>query len=83
MTLARIGLGNFRRIPFPLPPHAEQRRIVAKVDMLMVLCDQLSASLTTGDMQRRRLLEALLAQALVPDNRIIPAEASRVIAAHG
>jgi len=52
---------------FALPPLAEQRRIVAKVDELMALCDRLEESLTTGDDTRRRLLDALLAEALAPD----------------
>jgi hypothetical protein len=56
----------FRASPFPLPPLAEQRRIVAKVDALMTLCDRLDASLTTTAGSRHRLLEALLAEALVP-----------------
>lgn len=49
-----------------LPPIEEQRRIVAKVDELMALCDQLEASLTTGDETRQRLLEAVLHKALEP-----------------
>ena len=48
----------------PLPPLAEQHRIVDKVDELIALCDQLEASLTTGDETRRRLLETLLYEAL-------------------
>ncbi|WBT05683.1 restriction endonuclease subunit S [Brevundimonas vesicularis] len=66
MTLTRIGLGNFRRIPVPLPPLAEQHRIVARVDELMVLCDRLEASLATSTTTRRRLLDALLAEAVDP-----------------
>jgi type I restriction enzyme M protein len=67
---------------FPLPPLAEQRRIVVKVDELMALCDQLETSLATGDDTRRRLLDALLAEALAPGEDVMPAEAARV-AAHG
>ncbi len=50
----------------PLPPLAEQDRIVAKVDALMALCDRLEASLTATAATRRRLLDALLAEALAP-----------------
>jgi type I restriction enzyme S subunit len=52
--------------PFPLPPLAEQHRIVAKVDALMALCDRLEASVAATAATRRRLLDALLAEALAP-----------------
>ena len=52
--------------PFPLPPLAEQHRIVAKVDELMALCDRLEAQLTTTQTETRHLLEAVLHQALTP-----------------
>ena len=48
----------------PLPPLSEQRRIVAKVNELMALCDRLEASLTTRDETRRRLLESVLHEVL-------------------
>jgi type I restriction enzyme S subunit len=66
MTLLRIGLGNFRGIPFPLPPVAEQRRIVAKVEELLALCDRLETQLAAGQTESRRLLEAVLHHALAP-----------------
>ncbi|MER8452762.1 restriction endonuclease subunit S [Mesorhizobium sp. M1428] len=49
-----------------LPPLAEQHRIVAKVDALIALCDQLEASLNVTAATCRRLLDALLADALAP-----------------
>ena len=61
-----MSLTDAREFPIPLPPLAEQHRIVAKVDELMALCDRLEASLSTGDDTRRRLLDALLAEALEP-----------------
>ena len=64
--LKNVNLTEFGALTFPLPPLAEQHRIVAKVNALMALCDQLEASLTTGDATRRRLLDALLAEALAP-----------------
>jgi type I restriction enzyme S subunit len=53
-------------IPFPLPPLAEQHRIVAKVDELMAVCDQLERQLETTQTDSRRLLEAVLHEALAP-----------------
>jgi len=50
--------------PFPLPPLAEQHRIVATVEELMVLCDRLEAQLIAAQTERRRLLEAVLHEAL-------------------
>jgi type I restriction enzyme R subunit len=47
-----------------IPTLAEQHRIVAKVDELRALCDQLEQQLHQADQQRRRLLEALLAESL-------------------
>ena len=50
----------------PLPPLAEQHRIVAKVDALMALCDRLEASLAAAADTSRRLADALLAEVLAP-----------------
>ena len=47
-----------------LPPLTEQHRIVAKVEELMALCEQLETQLTTTQTERRRLLEAVLHEAL-------------------
>lgn len=52
------------KLHFPLPPLAEQHRIVAKVDEVMALCDQLEAKLITTEADSRRLLEAVLRDAL-------------------
>ena len=66
-----INDADFSILPFPLPPLAEQHRIVAKVDELMALCDRLEASLATGNDTKQRLLDALLHAVLEPDvNRL-------------
>lgn len=49
---------------FPLPPLAEQCRIVAKVDELMVLCDELEENLADTRIKRSRLLESILYHAM-------------------
>jgi type I restriction enzyme S subunit len=64
--MPKINQSALSDILVPVPPLAEQRRIVAKVEALMALCDRLEASLATADETRRRLLEALLAEALAP-----------------
>ena len=45
-----------------LPPLAEQHRIVAKVDELMALCDQLEQQLTQSRADGQRLLQSILAE---------------------
>ena len=75
-------MSTVRAYPIPLPPLAEQHRIVAKVDELMALCDRLEASLATADDTRRRLLDALLHEALAPGEDIVSKQPESV-AAHG
>lgn len=61
-----LYINRIKSMYIPLPPLAEQHRIVAKVDELMSLCDRLEASLTAAADTRRRLLDALLHEALAP-----------------
>lgn len=49
---------------FALPPLAEQHRIVAKVDQLMALCDQLKARLNQARQVHEHLASALVEQAV-------------------
>lgn len=65
-TIMNLSLNAVNEFPFPLPPLAEQQRIVAKVDELMALCDQLEVSLKNATSTRSRLLSALLVEALTP-----------------
>ena len=59
-----ISAGRLKTCFFPLPPVAEQHRIVAKVDELMALCDQLEQQLSQAEQSRHGLLEAVLREAL-------------------
>jgi type I restriction enzyme, S subunit len=59
-----IYLRDIKELLVPLPPLAEQHRIVAKVDELMALCDQLESRLTTAQTEAARLLGSVLHHAL-------------------
>ena len=61
-----LNLDNIRSLNTPIPPLVEQHRIVARVDELMALCDQLEAQLTTTQTDSRRLLETVFQAALSP-----------------
>jgi type I restriction enzyme S subunit len=65
-TQANVGIKSIKEFVVPVPPLAEQRRIVGKVNELMALCDRLEASVSNAENTRSRLLEALLADALAP-----------------
>jgi type I restriction enzyme S subunit len=60
MNLPRLGTDKARMALFPIAPCAEQHRIVAKVDELMALCDQLEQQQTTGIEAHQNLVIALL-----------------------
>jgi type I restriction enzyme, S subunit len=61
-----LGLEDIRNVVVFVPHIAEQQRIVAEVEELMALCDRLEAQLTFAQTESRRLLEALLHEALAP-----------------
>jgi type I restriction enzyme, S subunit len=61
-NIANISLGRMRPLPFPLPPVAEQKRIVAKVDELMALCDRLAMQQQERDTRHAALARASLAR---------------------
>ncbi|MCF5913456.1 restriction endonuclease subunit S [Aeromonas veronii] len=56
-----ISVTKSRLIVLPVPPLAEQYRIVAKVDELMALCDQLEQQSEAQLVAHHTLVEALLA----------------------
>lgn len=60
----RLPKSYFEGTPLPLPPLAEQHRIVAKVDELFALCDQLKAKLQAASETQIKLTEAIVEQAL-------------------
>ncbi|MET1077051.1 MAG: restriction endonuclease subunit S [Pseudomonas sp.] len=60
-----------------VPPVAEQNRIVAKVDQLMALCDQLKTCLTQARQLNEQLASTLVERALVEDRKEVPVATDR------
>ena len=63
-SAGNFNLGRIRSFPIPLPPLAEQNRIVQKVDELMEYCNELEASIKQSESQNEKLLQQVLREAL-------------------
>ena len=59
-NIANISLGKLNPIILPIPPLKEQRRIVAKVNELMALCDQLEQEQDNNLKTHETLVSTLL-----------------------
>ncbi|MDP3929963.1 MAG: restriction endonuclease subunit S [Bacteroidota bacterium] len=55
---------NLEQFIIPLPPLAEQHRIVQKLDELMQYCNELEASIKQSQAQNEKLLQQVLREAL-------------------
>jgi len=72
LNLERLGKGikpglnrnEAYQLVTSLPPYNEQRRIVARVDQLMSLCDNLEAGLLRSQAASERLMEAVVRRML-------------------
>ena len=62
VTVKGITVDKLHAIPVVLPPLAEQKRIVAKVDELMALCDRLEAQQQERETRHAALARASLAR---------------------
>ena len=70
---------RMEKVVHPLPPIEEQKRIVAKVDELMALCDQLEQQQESSISAHQTLVEALLsALTNAADNRCFEQAWSRI-----
>jgi type I restriction enzyme S subunit len=61
-SMPKINQAVVKNTPLPLPPLAEQKRIIAKVDELMTLCDQLEVQIKKSQTLNSNLMDSLLHQ---------------------
>lgn len=78
----RVPKDFFSENPLPVPPLAEQHRIVAKVDELMALCDQLEQQQADSNETHQTLVETLLATLTTAADQKEFADTWHRIAAH-
>jgi len=64
MAIEGLSKKVLEQFEFPVPPLAEQHRIVAKVDELMALCEQLKARLADAQTTQLHLADAVVENAL-------------------
>jgi len=65
MTVPKLNQARLNSIILPIAPLPEQHRIVAKVDQLMALCDELEAKINQAQQHSEKLMEATVRQLLV------------------
>lgn len=75
-----IPLRPLRNFLVMLPPLAEQHRIVAKVDQLMAICNQLKIRLTQARQLNEQLACTLVERALSEDGQRAPIATDRQVA---
>jgi type I restriction enzyme S subunit len=63
-TMTNLNHGILNKLPILLPPTAEQHRIIAKVDELMALCDDLRNRLNRAQTTQIQLADAIVEQAV-------------------
>jgi type I restriction enzyme, S subunit len=63
-TLPILSKGKWDLIRVPLPPLEEQKRIVAKVNQLMALCDELENKLRQAEADSEKLMNAAVRDVL-------------------
>jgi type I restriction enzyme S subunit len=55
-----VSLGFLRNLVIALPPKEEQHRIVAKIDQLMTLCDELEKQIDNANSKQTNLLNSVM-----------------------
>jgi type I restriction enzyme S subunit len=59
-----LSIGKLGQFVIPIPPISEQQRIVARVDELMSLCDQLKTRINRANQLQKKLADVVVEQAV-------------------
>jgi type I restriction enzyme S subunit len=73
-NIAHLGAERFSEVEFPLPPYAEQDRIVAEVERRLSVADALAAEVDAGLKRCARLRQAILKKAF--EGKLVPQDPS-------
>jgi len=69
-THAAFGIKRARLLPVAVPPLEEQNQIVAKVESLLGLCDQLEVTISQSEEQAGKLLQAVVRDAVNAEKEV-------------
>jgi len=69
-SAGNFNLGRIRAFKVPFPPLTEQQAIVAKVEKLFAICDQLEAQISQNQTHAEQLMQAVLKEAFQHDDPI-------------
>lgn len=70
VNIAHLTLERIKPLPFPLPPLAEQERIVNEVERHLSVIDELAATVDVGVRRAQRLRQAILRRAF--EGKLVP-----------
>jgi len=71
---ANLSMSNLARFPIALPSLPEQKAIVAKVEKLFAICDQLETQIYSNQMHSEQLMQAVLKEAFQQSSTEIVSE---------
>jgi type I restriction enzyme S subunit len=75
-----ISQSRLRTLPIPIPPLIEQRRIVAKVQEMMSVCDALESAIVAASQNRAKLLDTLAYELIAMcDGSLLPEDFPLVV----
>ena len=66
-SIPDLGIQKIKEFLIPLPPFAEQNRIVQKIDELLKFCNEMESTIKQSESQNEKLLQQVLREALRKD----------------